>query len=110
MLPKVIIKVNGRRWREVKSFASSGPTERHYVADTTEGKTTISFGNGVHGATLHTGSNVQVTYRTGSGKAGEVKLSYRVRSSPTLDQALWVAIRNRTQAISFGRYKHFRNK
>jgi|SRR5580704_11614730 hypothetical protein len=110
MVPKVTVKVNGRRWQEVKSFARSGPTKRHYVAETIGGKTTIGFGNGVHGATLPTGANVEATYRTGSGKTGEVKLSYRVRSSPTLDQALWVAIRSRTQAISFGRYRHFRNK
>jgi len=109
MLPTVTIRVNGRRWQQVKSFAKSRPTNLHYVAKTTLGKTTISFGDGVHGATLPTGSNVQATYRTGSGKADEVKLSYRVRSSPTLDQAVWVAIRNRTHAISFERYGHFRN-
>ena len=110
MTPSVTIKVNGRRWQQVKSFAESGPTSCQFVAKTTGGKTTISFGDGVHGATLPTGSSVQATYRTGSGKAGEVKLSFRVQSSPTLDQALWVAIRNRTHAISFGRYRHSRNK
>ncbi|HKE26049.1 MAG TPA: carboxypeptidase-like regulatory domain-containing protein [Bryobacteraceae bacterium] len=34
----------------------------------------------------------------------------RTASDPTLDQALWVAIRNRTQAISFGRYREFINR
>jgi hypothetical protein len=85
MLPKVTIKVNSRRWRHVKSFAKSGPTDSDYVAETMGGKTTISFGDGVHGATLPTGSNVEATYRTGSGKAGEIKLSYRTLSDPTLD-------------------------
>jgi hypothetical protein len=110
MLPKVTIKVNGRRWQQVKNFARSGPTERHYVAETTGGKTIISFGNGVRGATLPASSNVQATYRTGAGKAGEVKLSYRTAGRHKVDQGLWVAIRNRTHAISFGRYGHFRNK
>jgi hypothetical protein len=32
---------------------------------------------------------------------------HRTASEPTLDQALWVAIRNRTQAISFPRYQEF---
>lgn len=110
MLPKITIKVNHRRWQQVKSFAKSGPTDRQYVAETNGTKTTISFGDGVHGARLPTGSNIEATYRTGSGKASEVKLSYRTASAPTLDQALWVAIRNRTPAISFGRYRHLRNK
>ncbi len=34
----------------------------------------------------------------------------RTASDPTLDQALWVAIRNRTNAISFGRYRDFLNR
>jgi hypothetical protein len=34
----------------------------------------------------------------------------RTASEPTLDQALWVAIRNRTQAISFNRYREFINR
>jgi hypothetical protein len=101
MKPTVTIKINGRSWRQVKSFAKSKPTDHHYVAKTTNGKSTISFGDGVHGATLPVGSNVEATYRTGSGKANEVKLSYRTAIDPTLDQALWVAIRNRTHAIGF---------
>ncbi len=34
----------------------------------------------------------------------------RTRVHPTRDQALWVAIRNRTYAISFGRYNNFINR
>ena len=34
----------------------------------------------------------------------------RTASDPTLDQALWVAIRNRTHAISFDRYRKFINR
>jgi hypothetical protein len=34
----------------------------------------------------------------------------RTKSDPTLDQALWVAIRNRTRAMSFGRYQEFMNR
>ena len=33
----------------------------------------------------------------------------RTASDPTLDQALWVSIRNRTRALSFERYQHFMN-
>ncbi|WP_433968358.1 hypothetical protein [Tunturiibacter gelidiferens] len=35
---------------------------------------------------------------------------HRTSSDPTLDQALWVAIRDRTQAISFNRYREFLNR
>jgi len=35
---------------------------------------------------------------------------HRTQSDPTLDQALWVAIRNRTHAISFNRYQDFMNR
>lgn len=35
---------------------------------------------------------------------------HRTASEPTLDQALWVAIRNRTNAISFNRYREFLNR
>ena len=34
----------------------------------------------------------------------------RTRVHPTRDQALWIAIRNRTHAISFGRYNSFINR
>ncbi len=34
----------------------------------------------------------------------------RTASDPTLDQALWVAIRNRTRAMSFDRYQKFMNR
>ena len=35
---------------------------------------------------------------------------HRSASNPTLDQALWFAIRNRTHAISFDRYREFLNR
>ncbi len=40
---------------------------------------------------------------------GGVRLQ-RAESSPTPDQALWVAIRNRTRATSFDRYQLFINR
>ena len=88
MRPTVTIIVNARSWIEVKNFSKSGPTDHHFLAKTIGGKTTVCFGDGVHGATMPTGSNVEATYRTGAGKAGEVKLSYRTASAPTLDQIL----------------------
>jgi hypothetical protein len=112
MKSRVLIRVNGRRWKQVKTFAKSGPTDRHYVLEVSGDKTTIVFGNGVQGAQPSLGSNVEATYRTGSGSAGNVSagnivVTYRVATKPTPDQTLWVSIRNRTNVISFQRLRRF---
>lgn len=100
MQSRFIVKVDGRVWNEVKTFAESGPTDAHYIAETSGRKTTIIFGDGVHGAKLPSGSKVEATYRTGTGRAG-VTVMYRAAAAETRDQTLWVAIRNRANAISF---------
>jgi hypothetical protein len=105
MHTSISIKVNGRAWKPVKRFARSAATDCHFVTKTTGGKTTVIFGDGQSGARLPAGATLEATYRTGSGNTGDLILSYRVRIKPTRDQALWVAIRNRTHAISFTRYR-----
>jgi hypothetical protein len=107
MEPRVVLKVNGRPWKVVRAFAKSGPTALHYVAKTSGTKTTIIFGDGVHGAKLPSGANVEATFRTGSYR--KVSLSYRAASDRTPDEILWIAIRNKTHAISFERYRKFLN-
>ena len=58
---------------------------------TTNGTTTtIRFGDGLHGATLPSGSSGAAAYGTGSGKSG---------NQPTPDSALWLAIRSHTAAL-----------
>ena len=108
----MLIRVNGRRWKEVKTFAKSRPTDRHYVLKVSGDKTTIVFGDGVQGAQPSPGSNVEATYRTGSGSAGNVNagnvvVTYRVATKATPDQTLWLTIRNRTNVISFQRHRRF---
>ena len=44
MKSRVLIRVNGRRWKQVKTFAKSGPTDRHYVLEVSGDKTTIVSG------------------------------------------------------------------
>jgi hypothetical protein len=66
------VRVDGVRWAEVGSLYGSGPGDRVYVvrADA-DGKVTITFGDGVTGARLPTGSeNVTAAYRVGIGLAG----------------------------------------
>lgn len=69
------VRVNGVLWTEVDSFAGRGPTERVYTTSTaSDGKTVVTFGDGVHGARLPTGTeNVRARYRVGLGRAGDVK-------------------------------------
>ena len=97
----VIVKVDGRRWRRVLSLSGSRSDDRHYVLETRpNGSATVQFGDGAHGALASKALRVEITYRTGG--AGNVRLCLRRTARSTRDLALWVAIRNRTHAISFG--------
>ncbi|MEW2624183.1 putative baseplate assembly protein [Streptomyces sp. NPDC048106] len=72
--PVLEILVDGVRWHEVDSLAGRGPTERVYITGTaSDGRTTVTFGDGVHGARLPSGhENVRARYRFGTGKAANV--------------------------------------
>ncbi|MET7617793.1 putative baseplate assembly protein [Streptomyces sp. NPDC005408] len=73
--PTLEVRVDGLLWHEVDSLAGRGPRERVYVSGTAgDGRTTITFGDGVHGARLSTGhENVRARYRFGTGKAANVR-------------------------------------
>ena len=106
MQSRVIVRVNGRRWKQVKAFLKSRPADRHYILEIRGDKTTLVFGDGVQGARPFPGSTVEATYRmslggAGNVSAGNVVVSYRVATKPTPDEILWVAIRKRTNTISF---------
>jgi len=69
------VRVNDLLWEEVPSFYGRAPGERIYVTRTdSEGKTTVTFGDGRTGARLPTGQeNVKAKYRKGTGLGGVVK-------------------------------------
>jgi hypothetical protein len=71
----LVTRVNDIAWHETDSLAAAGPRERLFVTHNDEDdKTTLVFGNGIHGARLPTGvANVKATYRYGIGKVGNVK-------------------------------------
>ncbi len=76
--PTLEIRVDGLLWREAdgaSSLAGRGPRERVYITGTTgDGRTTVTFGDGVHGARLPTGQeNVRARYRFGTGRAANVQ-------------------------------------
>ncbi|REK87662.1 putative baseplate assembly protein [Streptomyces inhibens] len=86
--PELEIRVDGLLWHAVDSLAGRGPHERSemgvppaegwgrvYVTGTAGGggRTTVTFGDGVHGARLPTGhDNVRARYRFGTGRAANV--------------------------------------
>ncbi|MFF4834348.1 putative baseplate assembly protein [Streptomyces sp. NPDC001315] len=72
--PVLEIRVDGVLWHEVDSLAGRGPSERvHITGSTAAGRTTVTFGDGVHGARLPSGhENVRARYRFGTGRAANV--------------------------------------
>ncbi|MGH3241693.1 MAG: putative baseplate assembly protein, partial [Spirillospora sp.] len=73
--PVLEILVDGLPWRRVDGFHGRGPADRVYVLRTgADGRPTVHFGDGVHGARLPTGQeNVRARYRFGAGAAGNVR-------------------------------------
>jgi len=69
------VVVDGVQWQETRSLAWLGPQDRGFVsAIADDGTTTVTFGNGEHGARLPTGvQNVRAVYRSGIGAPGNVK-------------------------------------
>ncbi|MFF7095455.1 putative baseplate assembly protein [Streptomyces rubradiris] len=72
--PVLEIRVDGLLWHEVDSLAGRGPTDRVHITGTAaDGRTTVTFGDGVHGARLPSGhENVRARYRFGTGRAADV--------------------------------------
>ena len=66
------VRVNELQWHEIDDPGEAAPLQRAFVTRQDESqKTTVTFGNGTHGARLPTGTaNVKATYRYGIGSAG----------------------------------------
>lgn len=82
--PTLEIRVDGLLWHAVDSLAGHGPRERVYVTGTAaDGRTTVTFGDGVFGARLPSGhENVRARYRFGTGPAANVP-AHRVTQAIT---------------------------
>ncbi|MFS8203779.1 putative baseplate assembly protein [Streptomyces sp. CWNU-52B] len=72
--PVLEVRADGVLWHEVDSLAGRSPRDRVYITGTTaDGRTTVTFGDGVHGARLPSGhENIRARYRFGTGKAANV--------------------------------------
>jgi predicted phage baseplate assembly protein len=66
--------VNDVRWHESDGLAGLAPRDRKYVTKISDdAKTTVIFGDGVHGARTPSGlENLRAVYRNGIGKPGNV--------------------------------------
>jgi predicted phage baseplate assembly protein len=71
----LVTSVNAVAWQEVGNLVFAGPADHVYMTRTdAAGKTTVLFGDGVHGARLPTGAaNVTAAYRVGLGAAGNAQ-------------------------------------
>lgn len=69
------IRVNDILWHEVEYFLDHLPNERIYITRRNDdGKTSVTFGDGITGARLPTGQeNIKAKYRKGIGIAAMVK-------------------------------------
>jgi hypothetical protein len=81
------VTVAGQPWEQVATLRDSRPTDRHYEVRLTEdGELAVTFGDGVRGRRLPTGTNnVRVAYRVGAGLLGNLpagSLGKPVRPSP----------------------------
>jgi hypothetical protein len=70
------VRINDVLWHETGSIVDLGTKDHGYITRTDDkDQTTVVFGNGQYGARLPTGvENVKAVYRTGIGKAGNVKV------------------------------------
>lgn len=68
------VSVAGRTWEQIAGFRDSSPTDSQYTVRMTEpGHLKITFGDGNRGRRLPTGANnVRITYRQGTGLAGNL--------------------------------------
>jgi hypothetical protein len=69
------IRVNDLLWHEAPTLYQRGPRERIFMTELgDDGKVTVRFGDGEHGARLPSGAqNVKATYRRGIGLEGLVR-------------------------------------
>lgn len=100
--PHVAARVRGYGKDGELLFREAGS---HQVEMVLVDKSANSAGNRAEAVML---AKVDVSEADIQAVAGNIGVSLqRTRSEPTLDQALWFAIRDRTQAISFSRYREF---
>ncbi len=85
--PELLVRVNGREWKQVDAFFAHGPLEEIYlVREDADGNSYVQFGDGENGARLPSGvQNVTAAYRSGIGALGLVKEGAKPSAGAKLD-------------------------
>jgi hypothetical protein len=94
---KIAVTVNGRQWKPVSSFRSTGQEDAVFMLNSKTGR--ISFGDGIHGAIPSVGSTVTVSYRQGGGSTGNI--SKKIYGATDVTQ-FRVIVRDRAQVVGWG--------
>ncbi|MCL7375256.1 putative baseplate assembly protein [Streptomyces sp. 35G-GA-8] len=72
-LPAVTVTDGDRSWAPRRDLLSSGPRDPHFVGELEDdGRIALRFGDGRHGARPRPGARLELRYRLGGGKAGNV--------------------------------------
>jgi hypothetical protein len=101
----VAVRVDDEPWTQVEDLARSTRDDSHYrMINRDDGSFDIAFGDGQHGRKPPVGSRISYEFDT---RGGNLITMRRSEAAATDDMELWVAIRNRTDSISFGRYGRF---
>jgi predicted phage baseplate assembly protein len=68
------VTVNSVKWEQVSNLSQAGATGHQYVSGAdTQGRIAVTFGDGLHGARLPSGTNnISAKYRVGIGQSGNV--------------------------------------
>lgn len=104
----VSVLVNHQAWVQVLSMAAAASTDGTFVVKTfTTGETVVQFGDNVFGAAIPTEALIEVTYRTGGGRAGNVPVNSVSTSITGLIQStsspVTINISNQTSSGQGGR-------
>lgn len=94
----VVLTVNGRRWTRVISLHNAAPDDAVYVLYPKDGS--VKFGDGSHGRIPPVGSTVRISYKHGSGNAGNI--SKRIAKKTDVGK-FWLCLRSDRQATGWGR-------
>jgi type VI secretion system (T6SS) baseplate-like injector VgrG len=72
---RMVLEVGADLWERVATLESSGPHDRHYTSSENEqGRTIVTFGDGVRGARLPSGSQIVTAAYDTHGRYGRVVL------------------------------------
>ena len=102
------VTVNHQVWNQVVSMAAASSTDNVFVVKTfTTGETVVQFGDNVFGVAIPTEALIEVTYRTGGGRSGNVPVNSVSTSITGLIQStsspVTISISNQTSSGQGGR-------